>query len=293
MDYVDQYRNELIRTGKSKNTVDSYIRDVLGFMSWFKDSYDNDFNGLILEQDVLQYKAFIYNVKKRKVSTVARKIDAIKSFNRFLVEVGVSKDIKVKPIRVVGNKNNVKVLEKNEFNKLKRAFYVKDNKRDISIFETLANTGIRVSEFIKLELDDVIITERNGQNNFSKVIIRQGKGEKYREIPLNNTARKAITEYLDVRTKTNSYKLFIGQRGELTRDAINKLLKRYSKAAAIEWIVTPHILRHTFATRLIRKGVPLLVVAELLGHSDPKTTADFYINISAQDKQNAVYDLDY
>jgi integrase/recombinase XerD len=154
----------------------------------------------------------------------------------------------------------------------------------------LFGTGIRVSELINLEVDDLHLTERNGKNNFSYIVVK-GKGDKIRKIELKAEVVKAIKEYLKVRPTTTSNKLLIGQRGAMTRLGINKLLEKYSKQAGIE-TVTPHMARHTAFTMMIKNGVDVKTVASIAGHSSTDVTYKFYVSSKAEDRQKAVDSLE-
>ena len=147
-------------------------------------------------------------------------------------------------------------------------------RRDEALLNLFLYTGLRVGEATALRLDDVILNERSG-----RVIVRAGKGRKYREIPLHKEARKALAAYLAVRPETGDKRhpkdthFFLGQRGALRkRGGINDIpmqmrLAALGEAAGVE--VTPHMLRHTFATRMLREAdVDLVTVSTLLGHSD-------------------------
>ena len=130
----------------------------------------------------------------------------------------------------------------------------------------LLYTGLRVGEAAALRLDDVVL---NGKA--AKVIVRSGKGLKYREVPLHKEARQALAAYLKVRPADQGDHLFLGQRGPLGGRGIQMQLTALGQAAGVE--VTPHMLRHTFATRLLREaGADLVTVASLMGHASIATT---------------------
>jgi integrase/recombinase XerD len=288
MDYISAYKDELIRQSSNKNTISSYISDITKYIEWFNDTYGKYFDGKILVQDARGYKSYLLNIKHLKPSSINRKMNALKSFNKYLCAIGTGREAEIELVNIVDRGDrNIKIIDKNSFNKLKRCFYDENNGRDIAVFEILSNTGIRVSELISLETKDIVLTDKNGEKNYSYVKIREGKGERYREVPLNSVTKKAINDYLKVRPKINHNKLFIGQRGSLTRVTINKILTKYSIYAQIEPI-SPHVLRHTFSTRLIKEGIDPVTVSRLLGHSSVKITTDFYVNTSRTDKMNAV-----
>jgi len=297
MDYVDMFKKELLRLGKSINTIESYITDIRIYIKWFEETYGKRFDNKILIIDIKSYQSFLLNVKKLKLSTIHRKICSLNKYNQYLVSVGISNELEnINRIIIRSSDSNdrqIKTISKLELNKLKRAFHEKDNKRDIAIFEILANTGLRVSELTNLEIDDVVLTERNGEYNYSYIKVREGKGGKYREVPLNTSAKIALKKYLEVRPCINSNRILIGQRGPLKRHAIDKIIKKYCKRAEIEFI-SPHILRHVFSTKLLKEGnVDIVTVSKLLGHSSIQVTQSFYISTTREDRFNAINKLEY
>lgn len=138
--------------------------------------------------------------------------------------------------------------------------------RDEAVLNLLLYSGLRLGEAAALRLDDVAL---NGKA--AKVIVRSGKGMKYREVPLYKDARQALAAYLQARPAGEDAHLFVGQRGPLGARGIQMQLAALGQAAGVE--VTPHMLRHTFATRLLREaGADLVTVATLLGHASIATT---------------------
>lgn len=185
----------------------------------------------------------------------------------------------------------VKLIDKSDLNKLRREIYAKGNKRDICVFEMLNNLGVRVSELISFELEDIKLTERNGTNTFSYIVVREGKGCKYREIPINSDVKNAIKEYLEVRPITKESKLLIGERGALQREAINRILRKYCISAGIE-SVNPHCLRSCLGTRLLKeKNVDIVTVSKILGHSSITTTERYYLGTNMSHMANALNSL--
>ncbi|MGE5630657.1 MAG: tyrosine-type recombinase/integrase [Caulobacteraceae bacterium] len=287
---MTEYENHLKMAQKSPNTVSSFASDVHEFLEWFAITYGKKFDGQVLEQDAREYRGYLLHVLKRKPSTINRKMAALKSFNLFLTERGVSRDIPIAGLLMADpSDREIKTLERTELNKLKRAIYAAGSKRDIAIFELLYNCGLRVSELISLTVPDIILTSRNGSQNFSYIVIRQGKGSKYRECPLNAQARSAIEAYLQIRSDTSD-RVFVGQRGPLGREAVDKILKKYCGEAGVDRI-SSHVIRHTFCTRLIQEGIPLPTVSRLAGHSSVETTTRFYVRTSRADKLAAVQKL--
>jgi len=285
--WISEYENTLKGASKSDNTISSFSSDIKEFLFWFLDTYGKPFDGKILEQDGREYRNFLLNVRKQKPTTVNRKMAALRSFNQFLIQKGLSSYVPICGVLMADSSDReIKTISKNDLNKLKRAVFATGCKRDIAIIELLANTGVRVSELVSLTIGDIHFTERNGNQNYSYIIVRHGKGGKYREIPLNPQAKKALEDYLEQRN-LSSERVFWGQRGTLRRESFDKIIKKYCELAGINDI-SCHILRHTFCTRLMQEGIQVPVISKLAGHSSIQTTMTFYVNVSKQDKINAV-----
>lgn len=292
---LSDFIQDLEREGKSPLTIQAYAKDIEQFREWLDETigYETD---VVTETDIREYRQFLNLHRKLKVTSINRKINSIVQFQQFLYRRGICKEeVELKKVK---QKNNlqldyeVKVVEKHDLYRLKRTIEANGNKRDILIYYLLFATGVRCSELVSIELDDVFITERNGRNNYSYVLIRNGKGDKIRKVNLNAQVVCAIRAYLEVRPDALSKKLLQGQRGSLTRLAINKILDKYSKKAQLDFIVTPHMARHTFCSNLIKEGkTDPKTVAILSGHSSVDTLYRFYINSSAEDKQRAVDNL--
>jgi integrase/recombinase XerC len=178
-----------------------------------------------------------------------------------------------------------KALAKREVDKLLRQAERSGSKRDLAIVATLRHTGLRVGELTALRLGDVEIGERKGE-----LVVRSGKGGKYRVVPLNLDARRAIAAYREVRPQVVDDHLFVGQRGTgLTPRAVEKLVEKYARLAGLPG-VSPHVLRHTFGKHALDAGVDLVTVSRLLGHERLETTA-IYTTPSASDLETAVATL--
>ncbi|WP_051556558.1 tyrosine-type recombinase/integrase [Alkalihalobacterium bogoriense] len=289
------FKKELVAQGKSQLTIKAYCQDVKQFMDWWEQTigYKTD---VITETDLREYRQYLNLIKKLKVTSINRKLKSIVQYQRFLLSQGVCKE--EVDLKKVLQKNNieldyeVKVVEKQDLYRLKRTIEAEGNKRDILIYYLLFATGVRCSELVSIEVDDIHITDRNGKYNYSYVLIRSGKGNKLRKVNLNAQVVNAVKNYLEIRPIIQSQKLLQGQRGALTRLAINKILEKYSRMAQLDYIVTPHMARHTFCSNLIKEGnVDVKTVAILSGHSSVDTLYRFYVNSSAEDKQRAVENL--
>ena len=188
---------------------------------------------------------------------------------------GISKVEEVKPAP--------KWLDKLAQYALLRAVQERGKSRDVALITLMLHTGLRVSEVANLKVADVKMSERKGT-----VTVRGGKGGKFRTVPLNADARKAVQTYLEERLDVeNGQPLFLGQRGKTLKSAgIYYLIQRYAYDARLEE-VTPHTLRHTFGKNLVDAGVSLDRVAQLLGHESVDTTR-IYTTPSEQDLQREV-----
>ena len=140
-----------------------------------------------------------------------------------------------------------------------------------------------MSELTDLCLDDIQMGERKGT-----LLVRNGKGGKSREVPLNNDARTALRRYIDIRPMGVGSRVFYGQRGPLNRDAVYKVVSKIGKHGAGIDDLTPHVLRHTKFTRMAKNGVDLTTIADLAGHSNVSLTARYYVHTSQEDMEEAV-----
>jgi integrase/recombinase XerD len=291
---LDTFLSELGRQDKSKNTINAYKTDIKQFQTWLLETLGHETNN-ITETDVREFRQYLNVIKKLSVTSINRKLKSVVRYQNYLNDIGESRNrVAVKGVLQKNNieqEHEVKIVEKNDLYKLKRTIEADGNKRDIAVYYLLFGTGARVSELVNVELDDIHLTERNGKNNYSYILIRSGKGNKSRKIPLSQDVTKAIKDYLEVRPTTQSKKLLIGQRGAFTRLAVNKLLEKYSRQAQLEYIVTPHMARHTAFTMMIKNGTDIKTVQQLAGHSSSDVTYRFYVTSTTEDKQNAIDSL--
>lgn len=268
---IEKFLNLLrIEKGFSPHTISAYRNDLYQMANFFEENKILSWSQ-ISREDLLNY---ILSLKSReyKSSTLARKIAAIKSFFRFLKEEGKGEDLTeglafpktAKPLPKPLSISEVKrLLEQPAKNPSP------EGKRDSAMLELLYATGMRVSELVGLNIDDIDLKER--------VVRCWGKGGKERLVPFHSQAAERLKEYIDeVRPKLLSdpqeKALFLNQRGErLTRQGLWHILKSYAKAAGLEKI-SPHTLRHSFATHLLSGGADLRSVQELLGHRHISTT---------------------
>ncbi len=282
MTILEHFDQALASDGKAELTRRTYLADLRAYAAWVQDTYNEPFTPAdITRDDARAYQAYLVNKRKAKPATVNRKMAALTTFCRWAVETGILKSdptVGIKGIKEV--KSPPKALDRIDLNRLVRKAQQVGNPMHIAVVVLLVNTGLRVRELCGLTVEDVHHKGRSG-----KVSVL-GKGGKFREIPLNAEARQVLDKYLAVREGEGDH-LFIGQRGEaLTTSGAWRIVNRYAGLAGIE--ASPHVLRHSFATRLLREGaVDLVTVSDLLGHENVNTTAR-YTRSTEADRQAAV-----
>ncbi len=279
-DLTSKYLGELEGDGKSGKTIVAYRTVLNQFISWFSGSTDTTDIEKVAPLDIKEYKQYMVAVLKRKPATVNKAIVTLKGFFEWAAENGYIHMNPTRKIKLVDKQAAApKWLERNEQNKLLRAVEQEGNlfkqARDKAIVLMMLAAGLRVEEVTNVELADVTVNSRSGS-----VVIRQGKRDKYREIPLNKDVREAIKEYLGQRQShknSDSQFLFVSERShKMTTRAIQHLIKEYGYRAKIEGL-TCHQLRHTFCHSLILAGEGIEKVAMLAGHKSIDTTRVYTI----------------
>jgi len=286
--YVNEFINYLaVERGLAQNTLESYGRDLRQFQNYLMSSQidivkDSSRNTILTYLNSLQTKG-------RAVSTISRNLAAIKSFYQYLVrERYLEKDPAANLESPKLEKKLPKILSISEVEELLKQpnTYTPTGLRDKAMLELLYATGIRVSELISLNISDV-----NLDMGYIKCY---GKGAKERIVPLGSIAAKCVQDYINkgrsklVRTYEEAA-LFVNHHGNrLTRQGFWKIIKRYAREANITKEITPHTLRHSFATHLLENGADLRSVQEMLGHADISTT-QIYTHVT-KNRLKEVYD---
>lgn len=263
----------LIDRNYSKNTIESYRNDLEKYMMFNKNKNINE----ISNKDIKEYLKYL---KENNLddSTISRNISTLKSFYKFLLrEKKINKD----PIELISmpklRKKLPITLSIDEVNRLLDINLVDNySYRNKAMLELMYATGLRVSELVNLTIFDI---------NINECIIRVvGKGDKERIVPIGDVALKYLNLYLNIRdsfikNENNNY-LFLNNHGKkMTRQGFFKILKKIAKEQGIDKIFSPHTLRHSFATHLLENGADLVIIQELLGHSDI-TTTEIYTHIT-------------
>ncbi|ETP69660.1 integrase/recombinase XerD [Planococcus glaciei] len=280
-DALDDYLHFLrVERQLAPNTLTSYERDLKSYLQYLKEVEQLDSLRKVERVHILNHLRHLKETTKTP-RTVARHISSIRSFHQFLIrERVVDNDPTVHLEMPQMEKKLPNILSIEEVDALMQA--PAENKanglRDRAMLELLYASGMRVSECINLNIEDVNLTM-----GFVKCY---GKGGKERIIPLGKTALAACRTYLEnargelAKPETKTDSLFINQRGKrLTRQGFWKLLKQHAQKAGIQRELTPHTLRHSFATHLIENGADLRAVQEMLGHADISTT-QIYTHVS-------------
>jgi len=263
--------------GASKNTIDAYRNDLSGFRKFLDASglADPEVEKAVTRASITSYIGDL-NDRRYAKATVARKVAAVKSFCTFLLDHG---DLRSNPATQVDSPRAPKPVPKPmttaEVDVLlqePRKHDTPESIRDAAMLELMYATGMRVTELVSLNLDSLHL---DPPPSWIRCL---GKGGKERTIPVHEQAIEAITTYLDdarpqlLKTRPHQA-LFVNRRGErLTRQGFWLILKGYAKSGGIESHVTPHTLRHSFATHLLRGGASVRDVQELLGHANVSTT---------------------
>jgi len=253
--------------GVSPHTLRAYTRDLEEFIS-FTDKKSGDIDNL----DIRSFVAFLHHKKLRK-SSISRKLAAVRSFFRYLYMEGY---VKKNPAKLVSSPKIPKSLP--HFLSVDEVFCLLDapagdsfrETRDRAILELLYSSGLRVSELTSLDISDLDIKE--------SLIRVKGKGRKERIIPVGSKAMAAMRNYLPERIslKKKSSALFLNNRGgRLTERSVRRILLQCSRMVNLKGDLSPHTLRHTFATHLLHGGADLRSIQELLGHSSLSTTQKY------------------
>lgn len=264
----------------SANTLASYRRDLESYVQFLQQAEGmNDFRRV--ERATILRHLEQLRMQGKTSRTVARHISSIRSFHQFLLrEKRAETDPTVHLEMPIIEQKLPNVLSIQEIEAILMApnRSKPQGKRDVAMLELLYGSGMRISELIALDLADIHLTM-----GFVRVF---GKGGKERIVPLGKSAITALSAYLDGARgqlqgkypKTEAF--FINQRGKrLTRQGCWKLMKEHALKAGIKHELTPHTLRHSFATHLVENGADLRAVQEMLGHADISTT-QIYTHIS-------------
>jgi integrase/recombinase XerD len=287
---VTMFVTDLQRQEVAPLTLTSYQSDLALFVRWFVATIGEAFSAAaVTPTDVRDDRAHLVSVEHRAPATVNRRLAALRKFFTWAKAERRITELPTDSVKLVqASPRAPHALEKREVDALMRKAEQRGKKRDIAILALLRHAGIRVSELCALRLGDLDVGERHG-----RLVVRSGKGSKYREVPVNADARRAIAQYLAVRPRVADDHLFLSQKGSggMGTKAVQELVARYGRQAGLD-DVTPHTLRHSFGKHTLDAGASLVAVAALLGHENLNTTA-IYTQPSARDLERAVERLEW
>jgi site-specific recombinase XerD len=257
-----------LQTMQTAVTRQTYHLSLTQFHDWYTASYGEAPDArLLTEEEAREWRSYLLNVKRFSAATVNQRLAALRGLARH----------QGRPLSVKGVKRVTPPVEPLNGREIGRLLAVLDgdrwlDKRNVAIVSLMVRAGLRVSEVIALRPDDIQMSERKGQ-----VIIRQGKGLKERTVPLSRMARVEVGAYGAERPFSPTPNFFISQSGNpLSARDVQRLVRDASRKAGIQGEVTPHTLRHTFATRALQQGnVDLATLSRLLGHENLNTTSRY------------------
>ncbi|MEW6377682.1 MAG: site-specific tyrosine recombinase XerD [Thermodesulfobacteriota bacterium] len=279
--WLDQFLNYLIvERGLSKNTIEAYGHGLNRFLIYLKGKKIEEISNI----GKFDVRAFLLVLKKRGLSakTIVRNLVAIRTFFRFLMEEGI---LEVSPVEELGSPKLAKtlpeILTSTEVEKLLEQPNPETplGIRDRAMLEVLYATGMRVSELTQLPINQV--------NLEGGYVLIYGKGFKERMVPLGSEAMKWLTLYLkEVRGRLAKGKesptLFLSRLGKgMSRQRFWRNIKGYAQRAGLRKRITPHLLRHSFASHLLERGADLRSVQMMLGHVDISTT-QIYTHVTGE-----------
>ncbi|MBL6871467.1 MAG: site-specific tyrosine recombinase XerD [Flavobacteriales bacterium] len=289
--YIRGYQNYLqIEKSLSKNTVDGYCRDIKKLNNFFNGNSDKKKIEEVNYQDFQNYLSYLNDLKINARSQ-SRVISSMRSFFKFLI---LEKIIKENPTELLENPKTGKKLP--EFltideielivNQIDRS--KKEGERNLAIIEVLYGCGLRVTELIELKISEIYWEE-----GFLRII---GKGNRERLVPLGKIASKHLKIYLNeirVHQKVKDLfvdHVFINKNGtKISRVMIFKIIKKLTEKSGIQKNISPHSLRHSFATHLVEGGADLRSVQEMLGHQSI-TTTEIYTHLDKNYLKQTILD---
>jgi integrase/recombinase XerC len=269
----------------SEHTIKNYSNDIEEYLEYI-DSENLNFKD-IRYSDVRFYLMYLKDTKKDSNSSIDRKLSSLRGFYKYIANQGI---VKTNVFSLVnGPKKSKKLPRYFEYNELEEMFNVPDKttsigQRDLLILEMLYATGVRVSELVNIKVSDIDLGRRN--------ILILGKGNKERYVTYGEYCEEALNNYLNngyihLNLKRSDYLFLNNNGGVLTDRGVRYLLDKIIKQTSINKSISPHMIRHSFATHLLNNGCDLLTVQKLLGHESIKAT-QIYTHVTT-DRLKEVY----
>ena len=282
---IDNYKNYLIFERRmAKNTTSSYIRDLMGYQQFLEENRKKTDITKVDKLDIQNYLEYL-NKNDYTTTSIARKLTAVKNFHKYLLatnRVKVDEALTIERPKLRKALPNVLTVEEVDL-LLNIKTDTPFDYRNKAMLELLYGTGLRITEMLDLKLGDV---------DFENCIVRCfGKGSKERIVPIGEYIIDSLNNYLEygrnrlLKNKTSDF-LFLNSRGgRISRFSFFKILKKLLREKGIKKDVSPHSLRHSFATHMLENGADLRSIQELLGHSDIATTR-IYTHITNKKVEN-------
>ena len=278
-EYINDFIEFLeIEKKYSKETTENYKIDLYLFLNYCKDNKLNKFSNITYD-NLRKYLVYLSNEKKYSNKSISRHISSLHSLYNYLIDEEV---IENNPMNLINSpKKEFRLPVYLTSNELEDIINTPDKtkkvgKRDVLILEMFYSTGIRLSELVNIKIGDIDFINKKikilGKGSKERYVLYGDRCKEYLEDYINNTRKYYLKE-------TNEY-LFLNQHGKvLTTSGIEYIVKKILKQSGTNLKLTPHVLRHTFATHMLNEGADLMTVKELLGHSDLSTTG-IYTHVS-------------
>lgn len=268
----DFYHYLQIERGLAANTLMSYKRDLTNYSKYIEKVLEKTIWETVVRNDIIDFLHTLHDDGKSP-ATIARAISSIRSLHHFLIREQITSHDP--SLHIENPKKERKLPDILSSSEIQRLLEVSEDGnlaiRNKAMFELLYATGLRVTELITLQVSDLHLTM-----GFVRCL---GKGSKERIVPLGDIATESLEKYLEesreslAKNKQDENILFLNQHGRpLTRQGFWKVLKTAAKKVDLQERITPHTLRHSFATHLLENGADLRAVQEMLGHADISTT---------------------
>lgn len=262
----EEYLMDLELRGQSKNTIRNYGYTLSNFFDYIEKNPES-----VTETDIKRYMLYLKNEKNATNRTIHRHLNALRSFFRYQ-NISIADKVMLPKL----SKPLPKFLTKEEMTLL---LETPNKLRDKCIIRLLYSTGLRVSELVKLNKNDV---------KTESIHVISGKGAKDRIVFVDPKTREMLSLYISERRDNNDALFVSGHEERISPRTIQWMINRYSKKCGIEKKVTPHVLRHSFATHMLEGDADIVVIKELLGHSNLSTT-QIYTHVT-DERRKRVYE---
>ena len=287
----NKFEQFLLEQDLAEITIKGYLGDIVFFQNWLAEFYQNEISLLEISiNDLRAFRECLSKLKRQKPAAVNRRIQVIKRFYNWVKQIGLISENPAENLRFIRRSapKRPAALNRNEVHSLLRAAGQSTHglaKRNYAFIQLLLQTGVRIGEAAKLQIRDIFIKERSG---YIKIV--DGKGRKYREIPLNATARRALSAYLGtLDSSVADSSVFISKRGDPAGiRTLQKIVSTIAERANMKRLhVTAHTLRHTFATHYLAANPNgLQELSILMGHDSLDTTAIYTKTTSEELSKN-------